>query len=807
MAALWPDAEWESGRNRLKQALSMLRKRLGAIFEANHFGIRLLSGTFETDVAQWEALVTQGRLREASLLWRGELLPGFYEEALVLERERLNALQEAISPDKASVCARQVLLPQPLTRFHGREPELAALAECFKTERWVTITGPGGMGKTRLALEAARRRELDDLYFVSLIELREVSQLPGALARAVQLPLNPSQEPLETVLGFLGGRPLLLVLDNAEHLATESLALLCQQLLERLPLLRLLVTSRQVLGGAGECRFPLATLPIQEGAVPLFLDRARRVRPGFEESPDIAALCESLEGMPLAIELCAAWAGALSARQMRQRLERGEFGPLLTAHDASFPQRHRSVETAFLSSYERLTARQQGLLRGLTVFRGGWTLEAVEAVCPTDNTLRDLLALTEASLVLPVGARFTMLESLRHFASLLLTTDERVGLLAAHLGWGKALVAEATHDPKAEEQALALLEAERENLSAAIQEGLAAGQAEDAALLIVALCPFFSLRAYAQEAVGLLKQALAAPELTRHAEASLCIQLGALTVDNQASAVAMQYLERALALLATHPEPHLEAQALWQRGRLAFLRKEFDQSKRDHEQALALRLTLHDTEGYARSYDALAQLATRRGDAEETRCLLALADDAARRVGRSSLLTDILFNRGRLALVLGDFETALLAFEACEERGRRLALPRLLAKVWNNLGEAARGLGDEVRARHAYLEAGRAFWELREGGAAHFPFWNLGCLYGEWDHFDIGLVTLAVASRLWEELGRPLDEGDQQTIDRMKAQATAAFGPERTTYYWTEGLQLSPDEVLRRIERRQPSKA
>lgn len=807
IVALWPDAELESGRNRLKQALSMLRKRLGPIFETSHFGIRLLPGAVETDTAQWEALIGQGRLREAEALWRGELLPGFYEDPLALERERLAALRDARVPPEGARSARQVHLPRPLTPFVGREPELSALAEHLKSARWVTITGPGGMGKTRLALEAARQRALDDLYFVSLIELSEASQLPGAIARAIQLPLSPSVDPWEALCGFLTGRPVLLLLDNAEHLVTEPLALLCQTLLERLPLLRLLVTSRQVLGGSGESRFTLSTLPIQEGAVPLFLERARRVQPGFVESSDVVPLCEFLEGMPLAIELCAAWAGALSAQQMRERLERGEVRRLLTARDASFPLRHRSVEAAFLSSYERLSVQQQGLLRGLTVFRGGWTLEAAEAVCPTEDTLGDLLALTEASLVSVAEGRFSLLESLRQFATLLCSVDEKERLLTAHGDWVERLTAVVWDDPQAEEQALVVLEAERENLSVAVKAHLVRGQGEAAAERLVTLSPFYALRAHTQEARGFLEQALAAPGLSERTEAQLCILLGAIASDSQATVIATRYLERALTLLARAPEPLLEAQALWHQGRLAFLNKNFEQSQTDHERALALRLALHDTEGCARSYDALAQLAICRSDAGETHRLLALAEEAARQVGRSSLLTDILFNRGRLCLVQGDYETALLAFEACEERARRLSLPRLLAKVWNNLGEAARGLGDEVRARHAYLEAARTFWRLREQGATHFPLWNLGCLYGEWDHFDIGLVTLGVATRLWEELGRPLDEGDQETIERMMAQAAAVFGEERARYHWAEGRQLTPDEVLWRIERRQPSKA
>ena len=804
-AQLWPEAPFESSRNSLKQALSLLRKQLGPIFEASHFGIRLCPGVVQTDAGEWEALIRQGRLREAEVLWRGELLPGYYEDGIVTERERLNALRETACPEDARWRERQVRLPHPLTLFVGHEAELAALGDLFKTERWITLIGPGGMGKTRLAIQAARQRELDDLYFVSLVELQSVSQLLVAIAGAVQLPLTASQNPLEALVGFLAERLTLLVLDNAEHLDTAELARLCQLLLSRLPQLRLLVTSRQVLGGQEEYRFVVPTLPVRESAVPLFLDRARRVRPGFPDSIEVERLCALLEGMPLAIELCAAWAGALSATQMRERLERGEFARLLTGRDTTLPERHRSVEAVFLSSYERLTPSQQRLLCGLTVFRGGWTLDAAEAICPTDDTLGELLALTEASLVVSSGSeRFELLESLRRFTVRLSPPEEQHAHEVAHRVWCAQIIAQ--REGEAEGRYLMRCDAELANIRQALERGFSSGATAAAAALLLGLQLFLNLRGHNAEATLWLERALALPGLTETVRAELRIHLGATLLEQRNQLAAEEHLSEALWLAQAAQQPRLEALALYHLGRFAELQRLPELARERHEQALVIRRHIDDTAGIARSCNMLASLLIQSGEMDKVGPLLIEAEAMARTSGRESILADILYQRAHFTMMSGDAPGSLALLEECQEKARQLGLSMLLARVTHSLGCTAEELGDELRARASYLDAARMFHALRAKLGTHFPLWYLARLYSTWEEWDIVLLTMGSAMTLWEDLARPLSPDDKALLVQLRSRADDTLGMQRAEHLWQQGRTLSVEEILQHVEARLPVK-
>lgn len=795
-AQLWPDAPFESSRNSLKQALSVLRKQLGPIFETTHFGIRLCPGMVETDVAQWEALFQQGRYREAETLWRGELLPGYYEDGIVAEREQLNALRESACPEDAPWRERQVVLPSLLTRFVGRDAQLSQFAALLQTERWITLVGPGGMGKTRLAIQAAQQQSLHDLYFISLIELQSPSQLLAVIAEVVRLPLSASQDLFETLVGFLADRPTLLVLDNAEHLERTELASLCQRLLERLPQLRLLVTSRQVLGGGGEYRFALPTLPIMHEAVPLFLDRARRWAPDFANSDEVARLCELLEGIPLAIELCAAWVGALTAPQMLARLEQHDTR-LLSGKDSTLPKRHRSVEAAFQGSYGALTASQQQLLRDLTVFQGGWTLEAAEAVCPTDDTLSDLLALTESSLVQSAHGRFSMLESLRQFAIRLGSAARQSEVTQTHFAWCCAWSARRLNET--EGAWLDRCDRELPNFRHALSSD------KDSTLLL-ALQLFLNLRGHNAEAVRWVERALELPELGDNARVELQIHLAATLLEQRNQLRAEEQLRIAYEQARQLNLEALQALALYHLGRFAELQSLPDQARERHEKALEIRRRLGDVAGVARSCNILASLSIQSGERDKAAPLLIEAEAQARLAGRESILADILYQRAHLTMMSGDAPGALALLEECQMQAQALGLRLLHARVTHSLGCTAQELGDELRARSAFLEAARAFHTLRAKLGTHFPLWYLARLYSTFEEWDIVLLTAGSAMKLWEDLARPLSPEDQALLTELRSQATLALGEQRAEHLWQQGRSLAVDEILQRVEVRLPQK-
>jgi predicted ATPase/DNA-binding SARP family transcriptional activator len=318
-------------------------------------------------------------------------------------------------PPPASAPARS--LPQPLTPLVGRHEELDELRECWLTRRLVTLTGPGGVGKTRLALAVASDRETEFAGGAVLVELAPLAD-PARLAQhvAAALGLRDDEEPpagnaraaapatggvhLAALSARLGERPLLLLLDNCEHLA-RACAVLVDHLLRRCPSLHVLATSRQPLGLTGEIvwRVPPLAVPaladlkpeekdpvdllLQFPAARLFVERAAAARPAFRltgaNAQWVAQICHRLDGLPLALELAAARLRALSAAQVAARLE-DRFN-LLTGGDAAAFPRHQTLRALIDWSYDLLSAREQALFRQLAVFSGGWTLEAAEAVC------------------------------------------------------------------------------------------------------------------------------------------------------------------------------------------------------------------------------------------------------------------------------------------------------------------------------------------------------------------------------------------------------------------------------------------
>lgn len=352
---LWPDADLDTGRNRLRQALATLRRSLeppglADVLLADRNTVRLNPVAFHCDVAEFEACVARRDAAGAVTLYAGELLPGHYDEWILKERNRLACLAEDLG-DPVAVPAgaglrmqamqttrpdRKELLPAFVARFFGRAEQCALLEQMLRTERLITLQGAGGTGKTRLAAEVAQRvrQRFEVVAFVALAECNRADELAARLRAAVQLP-DGAGDPWEQLTLLLEGRPALLVLDNFEQLVGQGGPDFLERLLQRLPELRVLVSSRRALDLDGERLFEVAPLPLPaaEGdlvasaanpSVALFVDRARGVRPGFALSAanqvDLVALCRELEGVPLAIELAASRAHALSLADMRAQM-------------------------------------------------------------------------------------------------------------------------------------------------------------------------------------------------------------------------------------------------------------------------------------------------------------------------------------------------------------------------------------------------------------------------------------------------------------------------------------------------------
>jgi non-specific serine/threonine protein kinase len=374
--------------------------------------------------ALYEEIRAQARQRAAdSSVGMAGIVGGSGSGALPVER-RSDLLPThnpsstpSLAPQPPPVHAlRKGWLPQPLTPFVGREREVLAVQGCLAAARLVTLTGSGGVGKTRLALEAARRLESDyrdGAWFVDLAPLSESALVPQAIAAALGLPEQPGRAVEAALAEHLHPRELLLVLDNCEHLVEVS-ARLVDALLRQCPRLRVLATSRQALGLIGETAWRVPSLPVPEDggwmridgpdgpapgaptagrsqpatldqypSVQLFVQRAQAARPGFalteRNAPAVAQLCRRLDGIPLALELAAARVRVLGIEQIAARLD--DRFRLLTGGSRTSLPRQQTLQAAFEWSYTLLTAPEQLLLQRLSVFAGRFTLADAEAVC------------------------------------------------------------------------------------------------------------------------------------------------------------------------------------------------------------------------------------------------------------------------------------------------------------------------------------------------------------------------------------------------------------------------------------------
>ncbi len=433
IARLWPDQPIEAGQNNLRVALSRLKTELGeGVLDISRLYVRLVPGMAQTDVAAFERSARGGNFAVALELYAGPFLPGIYDDATVAERERLEALaaqvRERVERLGASSALR-VALPHFLTTFFARVAERESLSELLVHRRLVTLIGPGGIGKTRLATELAGAL-VSEFSIVAFVPLDECFEAAEVLERVKQaLALSGEGPTQELLAAFLQDRATLLVLDNLEQLIESGAADVIVELLRRVPSLRCLVTSRRPLGVPGEQLFPLSPL-ILEQSLALFLDRARSVHPEFavteQNRGTLEILCQRLDGIPLALELAAS---RVRSRSLPEMLEELEHSLNLLARPMKVA-RHASLHATIHWSWRLLPSHQQAFLAQLSVFRGGWTAEAASIVCDQPDAKDRLEALLDASLVVreeSVGGqvRYRLLELIRTFVAEQLPYDSR----------------------------------------------------------------------------------------------------------------------------------------------------------------------------------------------------------------------------------------------------------------------------------------------------------------------------------------------------------------------------------------------
>lgn len=600
---LWPGVAPDVGRNRLRQALSVLKALLergvetaGPLLLADRVHVRVADGVLDCDAIEFERAAQRGDREAALALYQGDLMPGHYLDWVNDARERLATLHEALAalpvPARAALPPVQTHgLPVYLTRAFGIAPSVGRLLAALAIDRLVTVHGPGGCGKTRLAVQAAQalaepNRPPDPpcrrVVFVPLIDCESADQLVEAVAQAVGA--AGSGPAAARVQAALFGEPALLVLDNAEQLqptAPEAIA----ALLGALPLLRVLVTSRRLLGMDGEAAFALTGLSDQVGqrptsfdgqaaaeggspAVSLFIDRARVARGSFEaEGADLAAIDDAmqrLDGLPLAIELAASRLRGLALGELLHQLSHGSSLDLLAR---SLPSpvasaRHDSMRRVIQWSWSLLTTEQRRLMQALAVFGTPALPEAVAHVAgqplgPVRDRLEGLLGLSMArSEDGGCGRhRWALLQPVREFVAEQFPADETRAARSRLCDW----LVEKARSPDAGDAA-----SERPQVLAALEAAVADGAPHQALTLALALRSQWDLHPMPLSTQQTLEHALRSvgdawpASLRGHAHELLSLARG--VASNPAEA--LHHAERAVAL-ADDPRSRCLALARW----------------------------------------------------------------------------------------------------------------------------------------------------------------------------------------------------------------------------------------------------
>jgi predicted ATPase/DNA-binding SARP family transcriptional activator len=551
---------------------------------------------------------------------------------------------------------RPARVPVPVSSFVGRHREQDAVSATLQRHRLVTLTGTGGAGKTRLALEVTRRVVERDGIDAVMVDLAAVASPEEALADALGIRAEPAQPLLRTIAVALSAHPTLVVLDNCEHLV-GACADLVQSLLATSPEVRFLATSRESLGVPGERVHPVRPLPTagaHEGwertaaceAAVLFADRAAAVRPGFTVTRQNAALvgevCRRLDGLPLAIELAAARTAVLPLDELVARLD--DRFTLLESVTRAADRRHRGLATTLAWSYDLLGAAERALFARLAVFPTTFDPAAVTAVCADDALPADDLGLLLARLVAssllqfedePGGdARYRLLETVREYARRQLDHDTRTALEERHAAHYLAFAQQAEQGlfDAGSGSSLERLHAERDNLRVALEWCFrAGGDPGRGARLVGCLWHYWDVRGARDEGLRWVHTALATE---RGAERMLLLSAGALLHLGRADfAATAELATEQLALAGTVADRRWEGDALAMLATIDWARGRFDRAQQRYEDAVAASLTAGDVWRAAMAEAQLARLHRDRNEPDAARRVALRSRDHAEEVG------------------------------------------------------------------------------------------------------------------------------------------------------------------------------
>jgi predicted ATPase/predicted Ser/Thr protein kinase len=744
-------------------------------------------------------------------------------------RDRLPALQLKRTETRPSN------LPVPRTAFVGRDKELAAAKGLLlrRDVRLLTVTGPGGIGKSRLALEVARdtaEHFPSGVYFVSLAAVSDPSLITFAIAQTLGVRETGGQPHLETLKEYLQNSlraPTLLLLDNFEHLVAAAPML--AELLALAPSLKILVTSRAALHVYDEHEFPVPSLALpdskslpplealsQYSAIALFIQRATAVKPDFEftedNAPAVAEICARLDGLPLAIELAAARLKLLPPSAMRTRL--ASRLQLLTGGARDLPARQQTLRQTIDWSYDLLSAPEQKLFRRLSVFLGGCTLEAVESVCDTKkdlglDVLEGMASMVDKSLVQQIEQaegepRFVMLETIREYGlEKMATSGEEPLTRRAHAAYCLVLAEEGAAKDSGANQTewLDRFEVEHDNFRTALEWLTKTDDAEWGLRLGTALFRFWEMREYLTEGRDWLGKLLklggaAGPTKTRlralFAAGVLAGEQGdyifADALIKESSEIARQLEDKRSIAIASNA---LAVNAR-DRGDIAASRALFEES-------LVLWRELRDPLAVARALSNLANVVKLQGDYTHARSLHQECLSIFRELGDKTGIAWALNHQGDVLRDQGDSVAARSLYEQSLATFRELGDRWGIAGSLADLGNLARAERDYRTADSLYRESMRVFQELEHKRGIARLLECFACSAASQSEPERSLRLAGAAAALRQSLGAPLTPAEQAKLERSLEPARQELTTTAGGTAWLEGWVMPVEKAIEEV--------
>ena len=816
-----------------------------------------------------------------------------YQELRALLRQELNTspspeteaiyrqiskeqLSPALPPPPQNPSPTRRHLPVPLSDLVGRKNEIAEVLGWLKHRRLVTLLGVGGIGKTRLAIaaaEAAMPQFENGVWFVDLAALTEAALAPQAAAKALGIAEDGARSLTETLTEALAERSLLLVLDNCEHLL-GACADLAYALLTACPHLHIVATSRQALDVMGEQIYRVPSLPVpsheplridgsqekdphflmEYEAVRLFVERAIRVNSAFRlnrnTAPVVVEICRQLDGIPLAIEMAAARLRSLSVTEINTRLE-DRFRLLTSGNRGALP-RQQTLRAAVDWSYDLLPEEERLLLRRLSVFAGGWTSAAAEAICKDQylsdrDNIQDLLSsLVEKSLAVietqDETARYRLLETIREYArERLEESEESLPIRAQHCDY--FLILAETIRPKLQgpERAhgLSTLDTEYDNLRQALRFCRDQPDAGEQGLRIAAsLWGFWLARGYMGEGRTLFSAVLSHPGAQKRSKvrADALNGAGVLAHYQGDFTAAIALYDESLTLYRECNDGKGAANVLSNRGNVSAVQADYTTARRMHEESLAIRRELGDSSGKGASLNTLGIIAQEQGDYPTSRAFheecLAIwreagdLDSAAMSLNNLGILADVqkdyaaaqalftesleihrrigprtaeaanLAGLGNVALHQGDWPAARELYEESLTIRRQLSDNWGIAICLQGLGTTAMHLGDQVSARALYDESLAIRQKLGDRQGIAVMFKSLATLEQVGKRHERAIKLWGAMSALQEAIGSPLSPAEHDDVEVEQAVSRETMGDDAFAAAWETGRGMTMEQAI-----------